>query len=252
MGDASGSPQAGVILDGDDDFGTRDLQNFLDLVHIIPVGVLGPRGKADAGHEQPLRLLHLLHHRDQVGHVIEKIIDPPDIHVPGELPHRQADNVFGIMAVAEQAGAPAHGLEQGPGHGLPGDAQPFKGVHLFAHQVHVDGGAAAHLHGKEPRGLPVGRHPHRGHGHEPVFEVRLGHVPLVVAQVVPLGLPQPAQNLGGAHSPDNSSLHGFFPCLKQWSVVSGRKKSWAAAGTEARPTGLGRRLTPYMGSFHGH
>ena len=65
-------------------------------------------------------LLHLFHHRDQVGHVIEKIVDPPDIHVPGELPHRQADDVFGIMAVAEQAGAPADGLEQGPGHGLAG------------------------------------------------------------------------------------------------------------------------------------
>ena len=65
---------------------------------------------------------------------------------------------------------------------------------------------------KNPAASRYGRHPHRGHGHEPVFEVGLGDIPLVVAQVVALGLPQHLENLGGAHSPDNSSLHGSFPC----------------------------------------
>ena len=122
LGEALGSPQAGVILDGNDHVGTRDRKDLLDLVHIIPVGVLRAGGEADAGHQQPPGPLHLFEDRDQVGHMVEKIIDPPNVHVARKLPDHQADDLFRIMAIAEEASPPHHCLQQGPGHGLADDA----------------------------------------------------------------------------------------------------------------------------------
>ncbi|GAH08250.1 unnamed protein product, partial [marine sediment metagenome] len=52
----------------------------------------------------------------------------------------------------------------------------------------MEGSTATHLKGKKTGCFPMRSHPYSGHGHQSILEVRLRHVALVVAKVIPIGI----------------------------------------------------------------
>ena len=172
----------------------------MTLPHVKLIGMLGPGGKADAGLIDLAGLGHFLKHRLHVRDMVHEVEGPPDIHVFGEFPHGQTDDILGIGTVAEEIHAAAQGLEHGVRHLFPQQFQLEEGIDLLAQDIHMDRGAAGDLQGEVACRLPGRRGQQIGVQEDPVFVVRLGHVPGGIGDVIAVGLAQGLEHLAGCSS----------------------------------------------------
>jgi len=175
-----------VVLDAQDDVLAGDVEDLAHFLHVVVVRVLGTRGEADRGLQDPAGALDLLEDGDHVPHVVEEVEDAEHVDHFREMLDGQADDVVGVGPVAEEVDPPDERLEQGVGHQGLEHPQLLEGVDLLAQHVHVDRGPSGDLDGEIAAGIALPGHEHLRVRQDPVLEVRLGEVPLGVRHEVAL------------------------------------------------------------------